>query len=161
MVNEAVEKAFNKVILPHLSRRIRAELKTKAEEKSIEIFAKNLRSLLMQKPLTGKTILAIDPGYKNGCKIAIVNSQAQVLQTCTLMPKVTIKVPKLSTFTLSAKEKQKFTSMVQDSKVDFIAIGNGSGSKNCERLISAMIENGDIRNVDYAIVREQGSSIYR
>ena len=144
-------------MLPWLSRQTRASLTRAAEKASMESFCKNLRNMLMEKPLRGKVVMALDPGFKNGCKAAVISSTGEVLRTGIIYPRFNSAQP------LSAKDRDFLVSAVLDLGVTHMAIGNGTACRETERMIGGMIKAGDFKpaKVVYTITDEQGASIYR
>ena len=149
IIKEAVEDAYKRLISPSIEREIRNYLTEKAEEKSIEGFAKNLNQLLMDSPLVGKTILGWDPAFKTGCKLAIIDDTGKVLDTALIYP----TAPKNK-----VKESiQTVRELIKKYNINVIAIGNGTASRESEEIVAQIIKDTD---VEYIIVNEAGASVY-
>lgn len=151
LVETAAKDAYKRLIAPSLERELRATLTECAEEQSIKMFEVNLRPLLMQPPLHGKVIMALDPGYRTGCKVAIINEQGDVLGSGVVYP-----TPPQSKI---AESKEKLLRAIARYKVNVISIGNGTASKETEIFVSDMLKECPTP-VSYAIVNEAGASVY-
>lgn len=149
IIKEAVSDAYKRLISPAIEREIRNSLTEKAEEKSIEVFAKNLNQLLMESPLVGKTILGWDPAFRTGCKLAIIDKTGKVLDTALIYPIAPQNKVKESIKTVSE--------LIEKYDINVIAIGNGTASRESEEIVSQIIKN---TNVEYIIVNEAGASVY-
>ena len=149
IIKEAVSDAYKRLISPAIEREIRNSLTEKAEEKSIEVFAKNLNQLLMESPLVGKTILGWDPAFKTGCKLAIIDETGKVLDTSLIYP--TAPQNKIKESIKTVRE------LIEKYDINVIAIGNGTASRESEEIVSQIIKN---INVEYIIVNEAGASVY-
>ncbi len=150
-VKLAAEDSYNRLIFPSLEREIRSELTDEACKQAIKVFSVNLRQLLMQPPVKGKITMGLDPGYRTGCKLAVVDSTGKVLDTNIIYP--THSQDKVN------KSKEIVKNLIAKHNVDIIAIGNGTASKETEIFISDIIKNID-RKVYYMIVNEAGASVY-
>jgi len=145
------EDAYTRLIAPSIEREIRNSLTEKAEEGAMKLFAENLKQLLMQPPVKGKTVLGLDPGYRTGCKLAVVDDTGKVLKTGVIY------------CTLDNHDKRKSAEIVKklitDYNIDLISIGNGTASGESEKFISEVIHeiNTDVR---YIIANEAGASVY-
>ncbi|WP_272907820.1 Tex family protein [Heyndrickxia coagulans] len=151
IVKEAVEDGYKRLIEPAIEREIRNELSEKAENRAIHIFAENLRNLLLQPPLKGKTVLGVDPAYRTGCKLAVVDETGKVLKIGVIYP----HPPKPKTEEAKAIVK----SIIRDFKVEVIAIGNGTASQETEQWIAGILKEIE-EDVSYVIVNEAGASVY-
>lgn len=151
IVKEAVEDGYKRLIEPAIEREIRNELSEKAEDRAIHIFAENLRNLLLQPPLKGKTVLGVDPAYRTGCKLAVVDETGKVLKIGVIYP----HPPKPKTEEAKAIVK----SIIRDFKVEVIAIGNGTASQETEQWIAGILKEIE-EDVFYMIVNEAGASVY-
>ena len=149
IIKEAVGDAYKRLISPAIEREIRKFLTEKAEEKSVEVFAKNLNQLLMESPLAGKTILGWDPAFKTGCKLAIIDETGKVLDTTLIYPTAPQNKVKESVNTVRG--------LIEKYDINVIAIGNGTASRESEEIVSEIIRNTD---VEYIIVNEAGASVY-
>lgn len=150
-VELAIHDAYKRLIAPSLATEIRNNATEAAENSSIKVFGKNLNGLLMQAPVKGKVVLGFDPGYRTGCKTAVVDETGKVLDTgvvyCTL--------PHHD----KEKAKKQLTDMILRNGVDIISIGNGTASKESEIFISELIKTID-RRIYYVITNEAGASVY-
>lgn len=149
IIKDCVKDSYKRLISPAIEREIRNYLTEKAEEKSIEVFAKNLNQLLMESPLVGKTILGWDPAFRTGCKLAIIDETGKVLDTALIYP--TEPQNKIEESIKTVRE------LIDKFNVNVIAIGNGTASRESEEIVSEIIKG---RNVEYIIVNEAGASIY-
>ncbi len=151
VVGEACADAYSRLIFPSLEREVRSELTEKASEQAIKMFEVNLRPLLLQPPLKGKTILGLDPAYRTGCKIAVIDSEGNVLDTTVIYP--TPPQEKIE------EAKAVLLKLIDKYKVNVISIGNGTASKESEIFIANMIKESG-RDLSYAVVNEAGASVY-
>ncbi|MFC1996187.1 Tex family protein [Chloroflexota bacterium] len=149
---EQLELAAERLLLPAIERDLRRALTERAETHAIQIFAKNLQSLLNQPPLIGHTILGIDPGFRTGCKVTVVDPTGKVLNTDTIFPHPPQK--------LTGKAKQILTALIEKYFVTLIAIGNGTASRETEQLIAELLSNLQSASLHYLIVSEAGASVY-
>lgn len=151
MYAAALADGYKRLIFPSLEREIRNELTEKAEKQAISVFGVNLRQLLLQQPVAGHTVLGLDPGYRTGCKAAVISPHGKMLATDTLY--------------LTGSERQKaaaeavFLNLVRTYGVTLVAIGNGTASYETEEFTSQMIEKHQL-NLAYTIVSEAGASVY-
>ncbi len=150
-ISTAVTDSYTRLIAPSIEREIRTALFDSACEGALKVFEVNLKNLLMQSPLKGKTVLGYDPGYRNGCKLAVVDRTGKVLDTAVIYPM------KPQERTEEAKKIVKRLIAAHD--VSVIAIGNGTASKESEIFIASLIKELDA-DVKYAVVSEAGASIY-
>ncbi len=150
-VKSACEDAYTRLIFPSLEREIRNELTEKADEQAIALFALNLRNLLMQPPVKGHTAIGLDPGYRTGCKLAVVDPTGRVLDTAVIYP----------THSQAQIQKSKTTlkNMIKKYNAEIIAIGNGTASKETEMFTAECISEID-NKVSYMVVSEAGASVY-
>nr|WP_318247635.1 Tex family protein [Bacillus infantis] len=150
-VSEAIEDGYKRLIQPSIEREIRNELTEKAEEQAIHIFSENLRNLLLQPPLKGKVVLGVDPAYRTGCKLAVVDETGKVMDIGVIYPHPPVSKTK------DAKEKVK--QIIKTFKVEMVAIGNGTASRETEQFIADILKelSGDVY---YIIVNEAGASVY-
>ncbi len=151
VVKAAAEDAYERLIAPSVATEIRNILTENAQEASIKVFSKNLSGLLLQPPVKGKCVLGVDPGYRTGCKLAVVDETGKVLKTG------------VAYFTLPNHDKEKSKAMIKkiitDYNVNIVSIGNGTASKESEIFISDLIKELD-RPVFYAMTNEAGASVY-
>ena len=150
-VKEAIYDAYDRLIWPSIEREVRSVLTERAQESAIELFAKNLQQLLLQPPVQGLTILALDPGYRTGCKMAVIDPYGKVLDTGVVY----------CTLDHHDKEKSKKVVLADIAKynVDLIVIGNGTASRETELFAADVISEAN-REVKYLIVSEAGASVY-
>ena len=147
----AIEDGYSRLLCPAMERETRGALTEKAEGHAITVFTKNLRNLLMQSPVSGKVILGIDPGFRTGSKIAVVDPTGKLLDTATIYPHPPQEY---------REEAEKIVlSLVRKHDVDIIAIGNGTASRETEAFVSDIINNVDC-DLHYIVVDEAGASVY-
>lgn len=151
LVDEAIVDSYDRLIFPSIEREVRTMLTDKANEQAIKMFEVNLKPLLMQPPLKNKVILGLDPAYRTGCKIAVIDSNSNVLATTVIYP-----TPPQSKI---EEAEKKLTELINKFKVDVISIGNGTASKESEMFVAELIKKQS-RPVSYAIVNEAGASVY-
>lgn len=151
LLKAAGEDAYTRLIFPSIEREIRAELTDTACENAMKVFATNLKQLLMQPPVKGKTVLGLDPGYRTGCKAAVVDDTGKVLDTAVIYPTHSqVKI---------AQSKKKLLELIRKYNVDMISIGNGTASKETEMFVADAIKEAD-HTVYYMVVSEAGASVY-
>ena len=151
IVADACEDAYSRLIFPSVEREVRNELTDMANEQAIKMFDVNLRPLLLQPPLKGKVILGLDPAYRTGCKIAVIDDGGNVLATTVIYP--TPPQNKIE------EAEAKLLALIDKYKVDVISIGNGTASKESEIFVAGLIKKC-ARPVAYAVVNEAGASVY-
>ena len=151
ILKAAGEDAYRRLIFPSLEREIRSEITDTAAENAMKVFAVNLKQLLMQPPVKGKTVLGLDPGYRTGCKVAVVDDTGKVLDTAVIYP--THSDRKI------AESKQTLLRLIKKHNVDIISIGNGTASKETEMFAADLLKELD-RKVYYMVVSEAGASVY-
>ncbi len=151
IIREACADAYNRLIFPSIEREIRNDLTDSADESAMKVFAVNLKQLLMQPPVKGKTVLGLDPGYRTGCKVAVVDDTGKVLDTAVIYPTHSDKKIQES--------KQKLLQLINKYGVDIISIGNGTASKETEMFTADVIKEAD-HTVYYMVVSEAGASVY-
>ena len=150
---EAMEDGYKRLLAPAMEREVRVELTRKAEEHAINIFAANLRNLLLQPPLRGRKVLGIDPGFRTGCKLTIVDENGKYIDSDTIY------------LHQSEKAQQTLRKLLAQHSIDVIAIGNGTASRETEQLVAELIrelerETGIGGKIGYVIVNEAGASVY-
>lgn len=150
-VKTAVQDAYLRLIHPSLANEIRSDLSERACEGAIKVFSKNLEQLLLAPPIKGKVALGLDPGYRMGCKVAVVDATGKVLDTAVVFP-----VPE---FKRVEEAKAKIKSLILKHKVEIIAIGNGTAGKETEIFAADLLHEIDIP-VSYMVVSEAGASVY-
>ena len=151
IIKEAGADAYQRLISPSIEREIRSELTETADENAIKVFALNLKQLLMQPPVKGKTVLGLDPGYRTGCKVAVVDDTGKVLDTAVIYPTHSDKKIQES--------RHKLLGLINKYDVDIISIGNGTASKETEMFAADVIKEAD-HKVYYMVVSEAGASVY-
>lgn len=150
-VETAVEDSYSRLIFPSLERDIRNQLTESAQEQAMKVFAENLRNLLLQPPVKDRVVLGLDPAYRTGCKIAVVDETGKVLDTTVIYP----TPPQNKTEEAKVKLKQ----LIDKYKVDIISIGNGTASKESELFVVEVLKEIE-RRVYYMVVSEAGASVY-
>lgn len=151
-LHAAIEDGYKRLLVPALERELRTQLTEAAEEKAIAVFGHNLRQLLLQPPLAGHTVLGLDPGYRTGCKVALVDATGNVLASGV------IQVTKSD-----GERRAAVTSLLRLIKthhVTLISIGNGTASYETEQFVAALIRDNDLKDVHYLITNEAGASVY-
>ena len=157
-LNNAVEDSLKRLIFPSIEREIRAELSDKAEDGAIEVFADNLQKLLLQPPLKGKVILGVDPAFRTGCKLCVVDKNGNVLEKGVIYPHEKTQGGKPDPKDLD-DAKLKIKVLVLKHKIELIAIGNGTASRETESfIVNTLKEKGLL--IKYVIVSEAGASVY-
>ncbi len=149
LVDEAITDGYKRLIHPAIERDVRRELEEAAEEHAIGVFALNLKNLLLQPPLPGRRILGIDPGYRTGCKMAVVSASGDFETTDMI-------------YVLDGRQQEaphKVRAAIDKYDIDVVAIGNGTASRETEQAVAEAIGQTD-RDVQYAIVDEAGASVY-
>ena len=150
LIEEAADDGYDRLIQPSVEREVRAILTDRASEQAIKMFEVNLRPLLLQPPVKGKVTLGLDPAYRTGCKVAVVDETGKVLDTSVIYP-----VPPKNDIE-GAKKIMK--DLISKHKVDIISIGNGTASKETEIFVAELLKEVD--GVSYAVVSEAGASVY-
>lgn len=154
-LSEGIKDSLKRLIYPSIEREIRSELTEKGEEGAIKIFKENLKALLLQAPIKGKVVMGYDPGFRTGCKIAILDKNGKFLENTAVYPTVPKKDIEGTKKTLKA--------LIKKYDVDVISLGNGTASRESEEVISEMIKeikNETGKEVAYVIVSEAGASVY-
>ncbi|XP_017007452.2 uncharacterized protein YdcI [Drosophila takahashii] len=151
---KSLEECYLKKLQPLMCRQIRADLKEKAQKAAIDTFAKNLKQLLLMSPLKGERILGIDPGYTNGCKLAVISETADVLDTGVIYPH--------GARSNKRGAEQKLVQLLSDHNCQIIALGNGTACRETEHWLTDMFHSGilDSTSIRYSIVNENGASVY-
>ena len=151
MLKETILDSFKRLIEPSIDREIRSDLTEKAEEKAIKVFGQNSKQLLLGAPIKGKTVMGFDPAYRTGCKIAVIDETGKVLDYTTVYP----TAPQNDV----EGAKKELLKLIEKDKIDMIAIGNGTASRESEMFVADMIKEAN-REVCYVIVSEAGASVY-
>ncbi|SFL50592.1 Tex family protein [Salibacterium qingdaonense] len=150
-LKDAYEDAYKRLIAPAIERELRKELTDEAEEQAIHIFSENLKNLLLQPPLKGKVVLGVDPAYRTGCKLAVVNETGRMMEVGVIYP-----VPPKNEV---QKAKAKVQELVKRYGIEIIVVGNGTASRETEQFIADVIPDLEA-DVSYLIVNEAGASVY-
>lgn len=151
ILGAAIEDSYKRLLQPSVEREIRSALTEQAENQAIEVFSKNLKSLLLQPPLKGKTILGVDPAFRTGCKLALIEETGKVLEIGVMYP----TAPKHDT----KGAEQILLKYISQYPIQLIAIGNGTASRETEQFIADMIQKHKL-DLPYIIVNEAGASVY-
>ncbi len=151
-LKEAVVDGYNRLLFPQIETEIRANLKEKADTQSIEVFGKNLKPYIMQSPILDRVILGIDPGYRTGCKVAVISKTGSVLDHVNIYP--TKPQEKIK------ESKETLAKLIKKYDVSLIAIGNGTASRETEKVVVELINELKKEDLFYSIVNEAGASIY-
>lgn len=150
-MSEAIEDSYDRLIFPSIEREVRNELTDKANEQAIKMFEVNLKPLLMQPPLKGKVIIGLDPAYRTGCKIAVIDQSGNMLDHTVIFP----TPPQNKT----EEAKRVMLGLIKKYNADVISIGNGTASKESEIFVADLIKDCP-RKVQYMVVNEAGASVY-
>ena len=150
-IHEACEDGCKRLLFPSIEREVRSQLSERAHNKSIEIFSMNLEKLLLQPPLKGRVVLGFDPAFRTGCKLAVLDSTGKLLHIDKIFPHEPVNKV--------AEAKKKLLELIKEYKVQIIAIGNGTASRESEKLVADLIHENNL-SVSYAIVSEAGASVY-
>ena len=151
ILREVIADSYKRLIAPSLEREIRNDLTEQAEEAAIGVFRENLRQLLLQPPISGKVVLALDPAYRTGCKIAVIDATGKPLETTVVYP----TPPQNKT----AEAEKKLLGLIEKYGVDLISIGNGTASRESELFVAEVLKKTK-RRVQYIIANEAGASVY-
>ncbi|MCH4325884.1 Tex family protein [Staphylococcus haemolyticus] len=147
----AIEDSLKRLIMPSIEREIRADLTEKAEQHAIEVFSENLKHLLLQPPMKGKQILGVDPAFRTGCKLAVINPYGTFIDKSVIYP----HPPKSK---VEASEKE-IVRMIKENNIELIAIGNGTASRETEQFVADVIKKYNL-DIKFIIVNEAGASVY-
>lgn len=158
IIEDAYTDAYRRFIRPAIEREIRKQLTEKADEKAINVFGDNLYHLLMQAPLKGKTVLGLDPAFRTGCKLAVIDPTGKFLAKAVIYPHEKAKGQKPNP-KLRAEAKEKLKALINDYHVEMVAIGNGTASRESEAFVAEVLK-GISTPVYYVIVNEAGASVY-
>ncbi|MEB7463500.1 Tex family protein [Staphylococcus succinus] len=151
IIEEAIKDSLKRLIMPSIEREIRGDLTDKAENHAIDVFSENLRNLLLQPPMQGKQILGVDPAFRTGCKLAVINPFGTFVAKGVMYPHPPVNK--------KAEAENLFVKFVKDYDVELIAIGNGTASRETEQFVATMIQTHKL-NVQFIIVNEAGASVY-
>jgi protein Tex len=150
-VKEAIEDSYKRLIQPSVEREIRNDLTEKAENQAIHIFSENLRKLLLQPPMKGRMVLGVDPAYRTGCKLAVIDETGKMLEVNVIYP----HPPKSN----KAASEDVMKKMIDQYSIEVVAIGNGTASRETEQFVADVLKNID-KEIFYLIVNEAGASVY-
>jgi protein Tex len=150
-VKEAIEDSYKRLIQPSVEREIRNDLTEKAESQAIHIFSENLRKLLLQPPMKGRMVLGVDPAYRTGCKLAVIDETGKMLEVNVIYP----HPPKSN----KAASEDVMKKMIDQYSIEVVAIGNGTASRETEQFVADVLKNID-KEIFYLIVNEAGASVY-
>ena len=157
-VREAVQDGYDRLIKPSIVREIRSELKEQAENQAIHIFGENLRNYLLQPPMKGKVVLGVDPAFRTGCKLAVVDATGKVLEKSVMYPHQKQKGEVVPPARYQAAV-ETFCDLINRHHVEVVAMGNGTASRETEAFVAQTLKSID-RDVKYIIVNEAGASVY-
>lgn len=152
---DTIDDAYSRLIQPSMEREVRNDLTERAEESSMKVFAENLRQLLLQAPIKDRVVLALDPGFRTGCKLSVIDGTGKVLETGVIYP--TAPQNRI------AESEARLIPLIRRFGVDVIAIGNGTASRETEQFVADMLRDmkrPDNREISYIIVNEAGASVY-
>ena len=155
---DAINDGYKRLIAPSIEREIRAILSEKAEEQAINIFSVNLKNLLLQAPMKGKVVLGVDPAFRTGCKLAVISPNSKVLEIGVIYPNEKSKGSTVDPKVLE-RSKKVIIDFVKKYKVEIIAIGNGTASRETESFIAEVIKENKF-DCKYVVVSEAGASVY-
>ncbi|MFK4182213.1 Tex family protein [Staphylococcus cohnii] len=151
IIEKAISDSLKRLIMPSIEREIRGDLTEKAENHAIDVFSENLRNLLLQPPMKGKQILGVDPAFRTGCKLAVINPFGTFIAKGVIYPHPPVN---------KKEEAEKtFVQFVNNYDVDLIAIGNGTASRETEQFVASMIQKHKLKT-QFIIVNEAGASVY-
>lgn len=151
IIMSSIEDSYKRLIFPSIEREVRSYLTEQAQERAINVFGENIKNLLLQPPLKGKVVMGFDPGYVNGCKIAVVDDNGKFLDEVIVYP----HKPQCK----EEQAKKSLKKLIEKYNIDVVAIGNGTASRESEKLISELIKEMGVKT-QYIIVNEAGASIY-
>ena len=157
-VKEAVQDGYDRLIKPAIVREIRGELKDKAEDQAINIFGENLKNYLLQPPMKGKVVLGVDPAFRTGCKLAVVDATGKLLEKSVMYPHQKQKGEVVPPARYQAAV-DTFCDLINRHNVEVVAMGNGTASRETEAFVAKTLKSID-RDVKYIIVNEAGASVY-
>jgi len=152
VLQSVIEDAYKRLIAPSIEREIRAELTEKGENQAISIFSGNLRSLLLQPPVKGRCVLGVDPAFRTGCKLAVVDDTGKLLEVAVTYPTPPHNKKREAT--------EKFQELISKYKIQLIVIGNGTASRETEQFVVEIISDLNDKELAYLIVNEAGASVY-
>lgn len=153
LIQAAIEDSYKRFIGPAIERELRNEATERADKQAIQVFGDNLRHLLLQPPLKGRIVLGLDPAYRTGCKLAVINETGRVLDKDVIYPH------KPANAKQRAAARPALKAMIEKHQVDVIAIGNGTASRESETFVNEIVQELD-RKVQFIVVNEAGASVY-
>ncbi|HLR18739.1 MAG TPA: Tex family protein [Staphylococcus sp.] len=151
IIEAAIKDSLKRLIMPSIEREVRGDLTEKAESHAIDVFSENLKNLLLQPPMQGKQILGVDPAFRTGCKLAVINPFGTFVAKGVMYPHPPVNKKN--------EAENIFVKFVKDYNVELIAIGNGTASRETEQFVASMIQEHNL-NVQFIIVNEAGASVY-
>lgn len=151
ILENAIEDSYKRLISPSIERDVRNELTDSAQEGAIEVFKKNLYQLLMARPIKGHTVLGLDPGFRTGCKVAVIDEMGKKLASTVIYP----TIPRNEV----EKSKNILLNLINEHNITLVAIGNGTASRETEKIVADMIKEFSLK-IHYVIVNEAGASVY-
>ena len=152
LVKEAIRDSYKRLIEPSVEREVRAELKEKAEEGAISLFGQNLEKLLLTPPMNDKIVLGFDPAFRTGCKLAVIDATSKILDISKIYPH--------EPHNKWDEAKKIIKDLIKKYNVDIIAVGNGTASRESEKLVAEVCQEYKDKKVEYIIVSEAGASVY-
>ena len=152
IIMDSIKDSYKRLIFPSLEREIRSDLKDVASEKAIEVFSSNLEKLLLTPPMKEKTVLGLDPAFRTGCKLAVVDKTSRVINISVIYP----HEPQNEW----EKAKDTIKKIIKEYDIDIIVIGNGTASRESEKLVAEVINEYKDKKIEYIIVSEAGASVY-
>ena len=152
IVKNAIRDSYKRLIFPSVEREVRAELKEIAETGAIDVFGRNLEKLLLTPPMKDKIVLGFDPAYRTGCKLAVIDATSRILNISKIYPH--------EPHNKWDEAKKIIKDLVDKYNVDIIAVGNGTASRESEKLVSEVVREYTARKIEYIIVSEAGASVY-
>lgn len=152
ILRDVIEDAYKRLIAPSIEREVRGELTEKGENQAISVFSANLRNLLLQPPIHGKRVLGVDPAYRTGCKLAVVDDTGKLLEVAVTYP--------TPPHNKKREAAEVFHRMIKQYDIGLIVIGNGTGSRETEQFVAEIIQENDDESLVYLIVNEAGASVY-
>lgn len=152
LVKDSIRDSYKRLIFPSVEREVRAELKEVAEDSSIDLFGKNLEKLLLTPPMKDKVVLGFDPAYRTGCKLAVIDATSRILNISKIYPH--------EPHNKWDDAKKIIKDLISKYNVDIIAVGNGTASRESEKLVAEVVREYKERKVEYIIVSEAGASVY-
>ena len=152
LVKEAIRDSYKRLIEPSVEREVRAELKEKAEEGAISLFGQNLEKLLLTPPMNDKIVLGFDPAFRTGCKLAVIDATSKILNISKIYPH--------EPHNKWDEAKKIIKNLIKKYNVDIIAVGNGTASRESEKLVAEVCQEYKDKKVEYIIVSEAGASVY-